>query len=139
MTRKLLFLYNVFMNHKNKSSNNEKSKKLKRFFLIHGVVALILLFLLFVYKCPLYHFFNIPCPGCGISRAHMAALSFDFKLAFKTHPLFFTVLPIILYTAHKNLLKKALNPKLETAILICLLLLFIGVYIFRLVKGSLLF
>lgn len=34
---------------------------------------------------------GIPCPGCGMTRAWLAALRFDFAAALAYHPLFWTV------------------------------------------------
>ena len=33
--------------------------------------------------------FGVPCPGCGLTRANLAALRFDFAAAFEMHPLWF--------------------------------------------------
>lgn len=64
---------------------------------------LILFFLICcVYKCPFSNFLDIGCPGCGTTRAIMAALQFDFRMAFKYHPLF--LIPVIcsLYTVFRD-------------------------------------
>ena len=39
--------------------------------------------------CPFRFFFGISCPGCGMTRALLAALRLDFAAAFSYHPLFF--------------------------------------------------
>lgn len=46
--------------------------------------------------CPIYELFHLPCLTCGMTRAMIACLHFDFKLALTYHPLVFT-LPIILF------------------------------------------
>jgi len=112
-----------------------KFPRAARFCLIHGAVVLALLFLLFVYKCPFSYFLHIPCPGCGVTRAHLAALRLDFKAAFAYHPLFFTVAPTVLYTAHRNVLKARLKPRAELIAYGVLLALFVVVYIVRLLSG----
>jgi len=33
--------------------------------------------------------FGVPCPGCGLTRANLAALRFDFGEAFRMHPIWF--------------------------------------------------
>lgn len=53
-----------------------------------AIISLVILFLLFVYRCPVKLFFGIDCPGCGLSRAFLSSLSFDFVSAFNYHPLF---------------------------------------------------
>ena len=35
--------------------------------------------------------FHLPCPGCGITRALLAALRLDFSTAFSYHPMFLAV------------------------------------------------
>lgn len=45
--------------------------------------------------CPFRYFFGISCPGCGMTRALLAALRLDFVAAFSYHPLFF-LLPFFL-------------------------------------------
>ena len=87
--------------------------KWKRFILYHSVITAIILFIFLVYQCPILYFFHIPCPGCGITRAHISALTGDFQTAFSYHPLFVTVVPTILYTAHRNILKKRFSDKAE--------------------------
>ncbi len=37
---------------------------------------------------------GIPCPGCGMTRAHLAALRLDFPSAFFYHPLWFLPIPL---------------------------------------------
>jgi hypothetical protein len=47
--------------------------------------------------CPTAGLFGIPCPGCGLGRATLAALSGHFAEAMRYHPLFFVVSPIYLF------------------------------------------
>ena len=46
--------------------------------------------------CPLIYIFDIPCPLCGMTRAHIALLKGDIELAFAYNPLFFLGIPFIL-------------------------------------------
>ncbi len=108
--------------------------KWKRFILYHSVITAIILFIFLVYQCPILYFFHIPCPGCGITRAHISALTGDFQTAFSYHPLFVTVVPTILYTAHRNILKKRFSDKAEKIYFVVLICLFLLVYILRLYK-----
>lgn len=39
--------------------------------------------------CPFRFFFGISCPGCGMTRALLAALRLDFAAAFSYHPVVF--------------------------------------------------
>lgn len=46
--------------------------------------------------CPTAAMFGFPCPGCGLTRATLAALQGHFAEAFHLHPLFFFVTPLYL-------------------------------------------
>jgi hypothetical protein len=46
--------------------------------------------------CPTAATFGIPCPGCGLTRATLAAMHGHFAEAFHYHPLFFFVTPLYL-------------------------------------------
>jgi len=117
-------------------NGHERNRALK-LGIYHGTAICVLLFLMFVYKCPFSYFFGVPCPGCGVSRAYLAALHFDFRAAFAYHPLFFTVAPAILYVAHRNVLRKRLKGKTETFAAGVILFCFVAVYIYRLLSGNL--
>lgn len=41
--------------------------------------------------CVFLHFFGIPCPGCGMTRALACLLRLDFAGAFEYHPLVFAM------------------------------------------------
>lgn len=49
--------------------------------------------------CPSATILGIPCPGCGLTRATLAALHGDLELALRFHPLFFLLTPLFLYLA----------------------------------------
>ncbi|MDR2611234.1 MAG: DUF2752 domain-containing protein [Clostridiales Family XIII bacterium] len=42
----------------------------------------------FLFGCPFRLITGIPCPGCGMTHAFLAAFRFDFADAFRWHPLF---------------------------------------------------
>jgi hypothetical protein len=44
--------------------------------------------------CPTAGLLGVPCPGCGLGRATLAALQGDFRDALTWHPLFFLVSPL---------------------------------------------
>ena len=48
--------------------------------------------------CPTAALFGMPCPGCGLTRATLAALHGDFTRAFHFHPLFFIATPLYVGT-----------------------------------------
>ena len=79
--------------------------------------------------CLVKYFTGVSCPGCGMTRACLSALRFDFSAAFYYHPLWIVMPPlavllIFLWAKRK---KKAF-----CAVLVLFLLSLIGVYIYRL-------
>lgn len=62
-----------------------------------GILLIALLYGLLIRldaPCLFQYFFHIPCPGCGMTRAVLAALHFDLASAFAYHPMFWS-LPVI--------------------------------------------
>ncbi|MEZ4374732.1 MAG: DUF2752 domain-containing protein [Polyangiaceae bacterium] len=64
--------------------------------------------------CPSARMFNQPCPGCGLTRATMAALHGHLGEAFHLHPLFFLAAPFhafaLVYGSWLLLAPKRLQP-----------------------------
>lgn len=52
------------------------------------IIILGILLIWGAFECPLYGFFGIPCPTCGMTRAWRLFLSGRIAEAFKMHPLF---------------------------------------------------
>ena len=96
-----------------------------------------LLFLLALYAlffgCPFYRLTGIPCPGCGMTRAFLAAARLDFGAAFAYHPLFPIFAAETGYVLLRgNILKKhTLSPRAELAAGILSLGLLLIVWIYR--------
>jgi hypothetical protein len=109
--------------------------RLIRIIVIHGTAVAGLLLFLYFYNCPIHYFLQIRCPGCGIVSAHKAALSLDFIAAFRHHPLFFVVAPVLMYSVHKKLLKRRLSDKTETIVFFSVTALFLATYIFSLIDA----
>ena len=74
---------------------------------IGGGAAVLVIFYfiskLFGSVCPTYRFFKIPCPFCGMTRAHLAALRLDFSTAMYYNPAFFLGVPCIFFMLHEKL------------------------------------
>ena len=79
--------------------------------------------------CPIRFFLGISCPGCGITRAWLAALTIDFPKAFSLHPLFWMVPFLVLAVLFEDRL--AVSGWRYAVVLICLI--FIAVYCVRLI------
>ncbi|MCA9626994.1 MAG: DUF2752 domain-containing protein [Myxococcales bacterium] len=65
--------------------------------------------------CPSARYFGQPCPGCGLTRATMAALHGHIGEAFHLHPLFFLAAPFhvgaLVYGTYLLLAPPRLQPK----------------------------
>lgn len=51
--------------------------------------------------CPTYALFDVCCPFCGMTRAHLAALRLDFAAAFYYHPAFLAGVPFLWLLCHR--------------------------------------
>lgn len=100
--------------------------------LIGGMVG-ILTFINFIFGgvCPLRMIFGIPCPFCGMTRAHLAALRLDFAAAFSEHPLFPLGFPFLFLLFHPTLFREKWA-KIRKITLTILIFLFIITYFVRL-------
>ena len=78
--------------------------------------------------CPIKYITGISCAGCGMTRAWLCALRLDFAAALSYHPLFPLVPPAIVFL----ILRKRL-PRVSKIALIIIALIFIVVYIFRMI------
>ncbi len=96
-----------------------------------GCIAVILILF---YKCPIKIIFGIPCPGCGITRAFLSLIRFDFKKAFEYHPLFPVVFIELMYFVFRDFIpqKYKINEKFENTIFSITAVLMIAVWIYRL-------
>lgn len=79
--------------------------------------------------CPIKFATGISCPGCGMTRAWLAALHLRFDLAMAYHPLFWAV-PLIFACVG---LRSHLSPKVFQTVMACLIVAFVGVWVVRLV------
>ena len=59
-----------------------------------AVAAVIAAMYILDLSCLFMGLFDIPCPGCGITRAYIALFHLDFAAAFAHNPMFWTV-PIL--------------------------------------------
>lgn len=78
--------------------------------------------------CPIKFLTGISCPGCGMTRAWLAAFSLRFDLALAYHPLFWTVPPLFGLV----LLRTRMDPRLLRGLMAVALLTFLVVWMVRL-------
>lgn len=95
-----------------------------------GIVALLLFYI--AVGCPFRYFFGICCPGCGMTRAAFSIIKLDFAGAFHYHPLIF-IMPLC---AIVFLIRKRLPEKLYKGLITATVILFTGVYAYRLLTGN---
>lgn len=94
-----------------------------------GLALMYLVMHLFDVTCLVKSVVGICCPGCGMSRALLAAVRLDFSSAFSLHPLFWTVPFIFLYILFDGAL---FGKRVDRIILPLLLSGFVCVWILRL-------
>lgn len=75
--------------------------RLRRSLVVGLILAAIgVVTLLEVALCPMAVITGIPCPGCGMTRATLAAVHGDFATSFRFHPLGMIIVPLFaLYVA----------------------------------------
>ena len=61
------------------------------------LLAVVGLMYIFNAQCPFISLFNIPCLGCGMTRAVRSALNFDFVSAFRYNAMFWALPVMYLY------------------------------------------
>lgn len=103
---------------------------LKRALRLGAVVALCALVLYFMdIGCVIRWFTGVSCPGCGLTRAWLCALTFDFDAAFAYHPLFWLVPPTVMAAiAYERASQRASSSyaacsRMRRVLAVCLLLL----------------
>ena len=82
--------------------------------------------------CPIKFLTGISCAGCGMTRAWFHVLQFDFQSAFFYHPLW-ALAPILIILI---LLRQKLNKKIFNASLTAIVLIFMVIYIIRLISPN---
>ena len=74
----------------------QKNYRIRFLILVLFCAALLGIVLLGI-NCPFRSLTGIPCPGCGMTRAWLAALRLDFLAAFRYHPMFWSVPVLMAY------------------------------------------
>lgn len=111
-----------------------KKFPLKRVVIISIIILSYVVFLkLLGMTCIFKNMFGVSCPGCGMTRACISALTFNFKQAFYYHPLWIALIPTVLLLIYFYLKEHKKLFKITIIISLCLL---IGVYIIRLIFGD---
>ncbi len=98
-----------------------------------GALAYVFIVALTGIGCPILYITGFPCPGCGLTRAYIAFFHGNFVDAFRYHPLFWLLPPLLFVAFHGNTkMLKWISPKGRTLFLILGAIVFVGVYLLRL-------
>lgn len=82
-------------NYVNQGGGNVEIKNLKHKLTVFGVYFLgICICWALKVPCIFQMLFDMPCPGCGMTRALLSVLRLDFVSAFNYHPMFWSV-PVV--------------------------------------------
>lgn len=71
--------------------------------MVMGVFGLF--FVLFEDVCPTQILFGFPCPGCGLTRAGLLLLSFQWGKAWQMHPFIYVWLCFAVYVCYKRYIR----------------------------------
>ena len=100
-------------------------ENLKAFVIIVGFYGVLQLLGI---TCPIKFITGVSCPGCGMTRAWLSLLfRLDPAAAFSYHPLFWLVVP----AAAIYLLRRRIPKRLYSALLLLMVALLVGVYLWR--------
>ena len=95
------------------------------------IVYCLVMHALFHYVCPFRLLTGIPCPGCGLSRAGIALVTFRLDRVMFYNPV---IIPIALYAVYWAACRYILGRKVryQTAFIILLAVLLFALYFYRL-------
>lgn len=95
-----------------------------------GVIILYIILNLLGITCPIKWMTGISCMGCGMTRAWLSVLKFDFSSALYYHPLFWTVpIAAVIYVFRDKI-------KIYKWLLLLIAVLFCVVYFIRMFDPS---
>ena len=103
------------------------------------ILVLILVFIVLVifgYRCPLRYLLGLSCPFCGLTRAFVSILHFDFKQAFYYHLLWPLALVGIIIFILYNLKVIKLKKEYIKVFFSFFIISFLIYYFYRLFCGS---
>ncbi len=97
------------------------------------ILGLYLLLSRYNVPCIFMELFNIPCPGCGMTRALRSLIDLDFYKALQYHPMVYCMSVVILYIIMDGRIFK--NRLFNNIILFIILIGFAVCYIVRLLNN----
>ncbi len=107
-----------------------KKVSLKSFLAVHSLAAaVIVIYILLPFGCPIKYFLHFECPACGSTRAILSLLKGDIGGYFNYNPMALPLLFVALFGLHKNLF--GLSSRTERLIIIPCAIAVFSVYIMR--------
>lgn len=97
-----------------------------------GLLILLGILLILDTGCVFYHMTGVPCPGCGMTRAYLAAMRLDFAEAFRMHPLWPVTVPLLAVSLWKNG-RIFHSGKGNTLFYLFFLIAYLGTYLLRMI------
>ncbi len=128
----------------NKYFNTKNKRIVFSVLCLFMIIVLVLIYCLFLkitgigIPCIFHKITNLYCPGCGMTRAFLALLQFDFVKAIQYNALVFIILPfIIFYILYVNInwINGKMKKDLPKALVITLLIIFLAFAILRNIPG----
>ena len=100
---------------------------------ITSVAAVYAVMMLLGVTCPIKFLTGVSCPGCGMTRAFLSAIRFNFADAFHYHPLWICVIPAFGTLFYLKKYKKARAFNIALTIMCATM---ISVYLYRMINGE---
>ncbi len=97
-----------------------------------AVLTVFSAYIILFYRCPIKLITGKDCPGCGMTRAIIAALRFDFSAAFSYHPLFWLIeSELIFLFVYGIIFDKKIKPIIAVAMTAVTILLLFAVWLYK--------
>lgn len=107
-------------------------KRLKQLIPFGEIALVYFIFYLLGIGCPIRFLTGVSCAGCGMTRAWQSMLKLDFRAAFHFHPL--VLLPVAFTVLF--IIRGRINEKLYKAVVVVMIALVLGVYVFRMLDPN---
>lgn len=107
-----------------------KIRRIHQFSAVSTIAAFYILLHILNIGCPIKFMTGIPCAGCGMTRAWLSVMKLKFADAFSYHPLFW----LVPFGGIFLMNRKRIPPKAACVITGSLVVLFITVYIIRMIN-----
>ena len=108
-------------------------KKYLKYILKYGLLVS-LLFLVYKFGCPIFEWFKISCPACGVTHAWRSLLRGEIAEAFKSNAFFIPLTALFLRIIYADLRNRRIK-KTEYIIYIAFAVLVFVYNVFRNIKG----